>query len=851
MFYTYYKKRGNNILIRYKDKSGKTKSKVFPDYQPTLYIATNESSDIKSIYDDNLKPFHFDDIKSASAFLKDSILPVHGNSEFDNQFIIELCDGHIPEYNPSHIKVGIFDIEVDVPVGGEFPDATKAIYPINAITIYNSTQEKFFTYFLALDSNFKWDRKYISDDLNVELFVFYNEFDLLKSFVEHIKSEDYDILSGWNSETFDIPYIITRCNQILSTSYTKTLSPFKSISSRSFVNSFGKEEFSYSIDGISQLDYLDVYKKFTMTNRPNYKLDTIAEIELGIKKVSYSEHKSLSVLYRDDPSKFIDYNIQDVDIIRRLDNKLGMLNLIYSISYYSLSNYNDTLGTVRLWEKLIAKFLYNKGKAPLAKRSGNVGGDFEGAYVREPVVGKHEWLICYDLNSLYPHCEMQWDIGIDTLVKDVPDDLLKMVEGKSFDDLVNGDIDLSLLNSYDMTMTPNFQFYRKDKKSFMAEIKESLYNERKVYKKKMLDAKKSKESARDESEYKSFSNQVSINDCFQLGLKTLLNSGYGALGNDSFLYYNLANAEAVTSSGKLVNIWTSGRLEKFLQNILDTDEIMWVYSDTDSCYITLKEFVKTLKGNKSNDEICDIIDSFGKDIIEPQIVEYCNNLCEYMNCYEQKMVWAREVISDKAIWIAKKKYVMSVLDNEGVRYKSPNYKVVGLEAIKEGSYPRWARDLLLDCYKIALNQSNDDLIEFLSKARSVFDEMGVSDIAIPTAVNGLDKYSYDDGVFTSGSPKHVKGALAHNYLIDKHEIKNVEKIKNGNKILYVELKKPNRLGFDVISFDSHLPDFLIDIYDVEKCIDRDVVFQKSFLSPLDIFLNAIGWKQEKVVDLFG
>jgi len=424
MFYTYYYKQGNKILIRYKSNNDPvTKSKVVDFYKPTLYTVTEEETGLKNIYNQDVKAIEFDSMRDAKVFAEEyKELPeigICGNSDYANQFMIELFEGKTPDYNADLIRIGMTDIEVHATDG--FPDPYEAKYPINAITTYDSVTKVFTTLGLEYDGCGGWSKDNVDKkikDLKVKYIGFMDEESLLRAFLSYVQESRFDVLTGWHSEGFDVPYIVNRCNKVLGEAYTKKmLSPFNKIDEREVRANFGQMQTVYNFVGMPHLDYMQIYKKHTYTPRESYRLDFIGHAELGEEKLTYDDYGDLQDLYEKNYQLFIDYNIRDVDIIKRLDEKLGLMSLIYAMSYYSLCNFEDTMGTVKIWEKLVAKFLYSKNVVPPFRREKIIEErEFEGAYVKEPIKGFHDWVVSYDLNSLYPHIEQQWNIGPETHV---------------------------------------------------------------------------------------------------------------------------------------------------------------------------------------------------------------------------------------------------------------------------------------------------------------------------------------------------------------------------------------------------------------------------------------------------
>lgn len=552
MFYTYYAKHGNKINIRYKnDNDPQTKTKTVDFYKPTLYKSSVTQTDKTDINNNFVESIELDSMKEARSFGEEykqlDGFGLCGNSDYANQFIIELFDGKPPEYNADIIRGGFIDIEVhsanyamdykvkirsagttdieEISMGklysnietynnkyhiydevkgdwtesikescyikknnGGFPHAEHAKYEINAVTLYDTVEKRFFTLGLEYEGCGGWEHD--PDDpkfgnLKIDYFGFNSEKNLLRSLLNHIQERGYDLISGWNSEGFDVPYIVNRCYNILGEAYTKKmLSPFGKIQESETTNSFGQKQIVYSLVGLPHLDYMQVYKKHTYTPRESYRLDFIAHAELGENKLSYDEVGDLQELYRTNYKKFIYYNIHDVNILKRLDEKLGLLSLVYAMTYYTLCNYEETSGTVKIWEKLVAKFLYSKNKVPpFNKPKATEEREFVGGFVKQPVKGFNDWVITYDLRSLYPHIIQQWQIDGSKHVpyNELPGDVQNIVDNNTFDDLLKKKADLSPLKNHKLTMAANFECYSTDGISFMSEINRELYDQRKHF----------------------------------------------------------------------------------------------------------------------------------------------------------------------------------------------------------------------------------------------------------------------------------------------------------------------------------------------------------------------------------
>lgn len=417
------------------------------------------------------------------------------------------------------------------------------------------------------------------------------------------------------------------------------------------------------------------------------------------------------------------------------------------------------------------------------------------------------------------------------------------------DALVSRNVDLDALKIANVSIVPNGTLYRRDKRGFLPELMNKLYLERKAFKKKMLDAQQKKEDGED------VGNDIAKYNNFQMARKIQLNSAYGAIGNQYFRYYNLANAEAITLSGQLSIKWIANKLNIYFNRLLKTEDYDYVVAiDTDSSYIRLGNLIHKIFGDRRNTpeektKIVDFLDKIAKEKIEPYIDECYQELADYMNAYEQKMFMEREVIADKAIWTAKKRYALNVYDNEGVRYAEPKMKVMGLEIVKS-STPEVVRKKLKKSVELILNTDNDTVIDYIDEFRKHFNEQEPQDIAFPRGVNGLEKYRNGDG-YIKGTPIHVRGTLTFNRLIREHKLqKTVPQVQEGEKIKFIYLKEPNPLHENVISFQGGIP----KEFDLHKYVDYDKMFEKTFLEPLKTILDVINWKHEvtaSLEDFFG
>jgi DNA polymerase elongation subunit (family B) len=371
-----------------------------------------------------------------------------------------------------------------------------------------------------------------------------------------------------------------------------------------------------------------------------------------------------------------------------------------------------------------------------------------------------------------------------------------------------------------------------------------MFSKRKSYKKKMLELQQQYEKTPSNE----LENQISEYSSFQQNIKINLNSLYGALGNPGFRYYRLDNAVAVTSSGQTVIKWIEGKLNGYLNKLVGTTDKDYVLAmDTDSTFLYMGPFVNKVFKNKlpEKDKIVDFLDKACATKFQEFLDESFQELANYTNAYENTLYMKRETISDRGIWTAKKRYILNVWDNEGVRYEKPKIKIKGMEAV-QSSTPAICRQMLKDAVPILMTGTEDDMISYIQKCKSTFMSLTPEQVSFPKSANNLAVYSHVHDIYKKGTPLQVRGSLLYNYHIKRKKLDHkYPLIKEGEKIKYTYLKVPNPIREDVISYIQNFPREL----DLEKYVDYTTQFNKSFLAPLTRILNAIGWRTEKRVNL--
>ncbi|MBM3208601.1 MAG: DNA polymerase, partial [Chlamydiae bacterium] len=643
-----------------------------------------------------------------------------------------------------------------------------------------------------------------------------------------------DVITGWNIQLYDIPYICKRLNCVLGEKLMKRMSPWGLVTEGEVYIS-GRKHTSFEVGGVTLLDYLDLYKKFTYKAQESYRLDYIAEVELGQKKLDHSEFDTFKDFYTQGWQKFIEYNIVDVELVDRLEDKMKLIELALTMAYDAKVNYGDVFSQVRMWDTIIYNYLKKRNIVIPPKERSAKDEKYEGAYVKEPIPGIYDWVVSFDLNSLYPHLIMQYNISPETLVDERHPSV-------NVDKILNKDITFEMYKDY--AVCANGAMYRKDMRGFLPELMEKIYNERVIFKKKMLAA----EQEYEKKKTKELEKEISRCNNIQMARKIQLNSAYGAIGNQYFRYYKLANAEAITLSGQVSIQWIMNKMNSYLNKILKTGDFDYVIaSDTDSLYINMGPLVKNVFAGreKTTEGIVSFLDKVCQVEFEKYIESSYQELANYVNAYDQKMFMKRECIAERGIWTAKKRYILSVWDSEGVRYEDPKLKIKGIEAIKS-STPAPCRKMLKDSFNIMMSGSEDAMINYIEECREKFRSLPPEQIAFPRSASDVRKYHSSSDIYIKGTPIHVRGALLFNHYVKQKNLTNkYSLIANGEKIKFVYLKKPNIIQENIISFIQDFPKEL----GLDKYIDYELQFEKSFIEPLKAILDVIGWSVEKTVNL--
>ena len=824
-FYTNVQLIGNQFLVRGVENGRRYEHR--DEFFPTLFVKSKKDTKYRTLSGETVEEIHPGSVRDCREFYKkyDEVegFGIYGNDRYIYQYISEKYPQDEIKFDISKIKLITIDIETASENG--FPDVESCVEEILAITIQDYNTKKITTWGVKPFHN-KQD--------NVTYYHCPTEQELLSHFINYWMVDVPDVITGWNIQFYDIPYICKRLNRVLGEKLMKRFSPWGLVTENE-VTIKGRTQTTFDVGGVTQLDYLDLYKKFTYKAQESYRLDYIAEVELGQKKLDHSEFDTFKDFYTHGWQKYIEYNIVDVELVDRLEDKMKLIELALTMAYDAKVNYADVFYQVRMWDNIIYNYLKKRDIVIPPKNKSQKNEKYAGAYVKEPIPGKYDWVVSFDLNSLYPHLIMQYNISPETLLEE-------RHPTATVDRILDEEINFELYK--DNAVCANGAMFRKDVRGFLPELMEKMYGDRVIFKKRMLQAKQEYEK----TPTKALEKEIARCNNIQMAKKISLNSAYGAIGNQYFRYYKLANAEAITLSGQVSIRWIESKMNQYLNKLLSTtDEDYVIASDTDSIYLNLGPLVDKFFAAKSGDKVAvvGLLDKICEDKFEPYIEKCYQDLASYVSAYDQKMQMKRENIADRGIWTAKKRYILNVWDSEGVRYEDPKLKMMGIEAVKS-STPAPCRKMIKDALKLMMTGTEEDVIHYIDKCREDFKKLPPEQISFPRSVSDVVKYKSSSDIYSKGTPIHCRGALLFNHYIKLNKLDNkYSLIQNGEKIKFCYLKKPNIIHENIISFIQDFPTEL----GLDKYIDYDLQFEKSFVEPLKAILDAIGWNVEKTVNL--
>ena len=850
-----YSPQEQTIYLHTWDENGK-RITIPSTYEPYIYLETNNAPDAMSIFNTKLKKKRFRNQYDRSRYLKDNkVTRVFENFNVYQQFLIDAYwqENEKPDFTKHQLKVHFIDIETYSP--DAFPDPQDPNDTINIITIYDTITKKFYSWGL---------KPYTAKSSDVVYIACKTEEELLRKFVDFFSKDYPDILSGWNSEFFDVPYVINRVRKVLGEEAMQRLSPAGSLRSRTFMGKYGREQVKWHIEGLSCVDYLDIYKRFCQTLRESYKLDAIGEIELQERKIDYGD-QNLTELADGDWDTFVDYNIQDVNLLVRLEQKLQYIQLLRMIAYAGLTTFEGALGSLSVITGLCSIRARLKDKRiPTFVKDVKEGPKNEGAYVADPQKGFQEHIVSLDANSLYPNTMITLNLSPETKVGKIvnsteKDITIKHVNGQTF--TLNHDKFASFVKQEEIAISRAKILFTQKEKGIIPDTIDYYYSKRVEVKKQLTKAKKKLVTLKDDTqEYKDLQVEVDRLNIRQHTIKILMNTVYGYFGNKHSPLGDDDLANSITLTGQAVIKESNRILTDYIKTNtgLSDEELQEnspiIYNDTDSSYISIKHLVKAKKipvfdkdGNvapeyyKAVEEI--------EDHLNKEIIVWGKSSLGSKDC---RLVFKREAIADVGLFLAKKRYVLHTLDVEGIPGKK--FKYTGVEVVRT-TMPAPIKPYVKKIIETMLLTKDYTMTnKIFNETYEIFKSLPLEDIAFVMGVKGYEKYANRCSGFETvkGMPKHVKAAYYHNILLDRFGIeRKYEKMASGDKVRFFEVKKPNSFGLSVVGYKYYYPKEFQSVFE----IDYEKMFEKIIYSVIERFYEAVNWTVKKPgndvqIDLF-
>ena len=819
------KRGGNQVEVHLWDDVAGYQNFIFKNY---AYVRDG-GGQYRSIYGDKLKKVTYwteQDFKTGRVFESD--IPL------ETRILLDRYEGS-DEPSKDHREL-FFDIEVEVTDG--FPEPSKAQNKVTSIAMYTKHDGKYRVYVLGDGKD------NIKNDVDIRFYS--TESELLKEFLRYWIKVQPTMVTGWNTNGFDIPYLYNRLSKVLGEEFANALSPIQIVK-------YNPNKKMYRIAGVSSLDYMDLYRKFTYTQQSSYRLDHIGTIEVGLGKVEYEG--TLDDLYRDDIDKFIEYNLNDVEIVKALDQKFKLLDLARAVSHLGRIPYEEVYFSSRYIEGAMLVYLRSLGLVAPSKGA-NVTYDgsesrFSGAYVKSPNPGRYDWVFDLDLTSMYPSIIMSLNMSPETKIGKIngwdAEEFIKgsdkhySVEkgGKTIRTFTSGQLK-DFFNKNEISISSNGVLYDLKQKGVIPAILEKWFNERVEYRK----LAKKYETEGDQELHGYFNRR-------QLVQKILLNSLYGVLGLTVFRFYDIDNAEGTTTTGQKLIQFTEKVTNSYYNKILKTDEDYCIYTDTDSVFYSALPLVKNrfpnadVKDEKFMTE--QILD------IASEVQDYINKSYNYFSSKflniqgDHRFEIKQEMIAKAAFWVTKKRYGQWIINDGGTPCEKLDVK--GLDIVRS-SFPPAFRDFMTKVLKAILAKVPKEKIdEFILNFKNNLQNEELDKIALPTGVKGIKKYTDKSrGGFKSktmftpmkkGAPVHTKASVIYNDLLKHFKANNHEPISNGNKVRWVYLKE-NPLKIDGIAYKGYDdPKQIIDF--INQYVDRDKLFDKALNKKIQMFYDAMSW----------
>lgn len=823
-FYTSFDMEWDYLLLRYIEGDQRHSKRI--KLKPALYIPSALDSAEYHTYDGKpVMRVDFDSVKEARDFVKSyegaPNFKIYGSPLFHYVHIYE----HFRNQEVDLKKINILNYDIEVDTEGGFGNIQLADREINAITMKLFKSKDIFV--LGFEDYAPKEPellKMVEDGYRIHYKKCANEKELLRYFVEIWQRLDPDVVTGWNISMFDIPYIIKRIKYNFDEEFIKKLSPFGKIKQNT-INVFNKEVDMYDIVGVQRLDYMEVYKKFSSSVEESYSLNYLSQKLLNKTKLDYSEYGTLAKLYKNNHTKYMDYNILDVIRVEEIDDQVNYMDIAFEIAYETLTNYSDSFTTIRNWDTMTHNYLMDRKKVVPYSSDNRKERSIAGGFVKDPQVGKHKWVMSFDFKSLYPHLCMTYNISPDTYMG-----TFKPIFGEmSVQKLLEGQLDqyTQTFVEKDATITGCGTVFSRKKQGFIPAIMERLFEKRAEHQKEedkweILAAQGDKEA---EIKSNIFGNK-------SYAIKILLNSGFGALSNEFYRFFHDNLAESFTLSGQFSIRTVADTVNHKMNEMLGTTNVDYIIAiDTDSQYIRMDEVVERF----CNEDPVDYLEKFS-DTVQGWIQEGLDQLYQKTNVYQKKLFMSLEAIGP-AIWIAKKRYVMSLPSFKKIRYAPPKIKIMGIEAVRSTT-PLVARNWIKDGIPMVLSGSDEEIKKFIDKKWDEFVSLPFDDIAMPKGTNDLEKYADKNTIYGFKTPLHVRGALLFNDYVKKNGWDTeIDTIKTGDRVKVMYLKMPNPLMENVISIPEEIP---AQFKEFEKYVDYTKQFDKVFYDAFKRITDAAG-----------
>ena len=807
-------------------------------FQPLRGYHCNTESEWKDIYGRNLTTQRFDSMYAAAQWEKENkdLFDIYGSIQAPVEFITEFYHDVI---KPQKKSMNIYNLDIEVYTGGTsgFPKPHNKANYISAVTFQNMVTNQYYAFGL---------KDYTPKKDNVHYYKCKNELHLIDALLDFVNRQDIDVLTGWNIEAFDIPYIVNRITFLMGEEAARRLSPDRTVTKdKKTINK--REVEIFKIQGIIVWDYYNLYQKFTFDKKERYTLDYISQYEKVAAKIDYHAdgYESIADMYDNDFDLFMEYNIMDVECVYKLDQKMKFLDIAIQYTYMMKCDPDNIFGTVRPWDAMLYNELYYK-KILCSPNKTQAKSDFVGGYVREPERGMANWVTVYDIVSSYPNQIISSNLSPEMIVASsmidkypelvaIREHFTGSIEYIGDEKYLNIDACLDIealetitetLDKYDLCFTPNGQFFRKDRQGFIPEVVQRIFKERVAIKGEIKRAKEAHDK-----------DLVEYLESRSLILKICINSLYGCTGSEHFRYYDVRLATAVTWQGQLC---ARGVAEYVIKKF---PSLSWKYSDTDSIFLSLERAVEMKYGKDRPDieTIALFLLQLQEKRIDPVIDEYFVRLGKALNTHQMTVKMEHECLADMTIFIEKKKYAMKQVFKEGEWFLDKlKLKIKGIEIVRT-STPQCCRDVLKTALELIFTSTNAALIELVDEFKEKFYSLPFEDVAFPRGANFKD-YKLD----SKSLPIAVRAAMIYNRALkDTNVDEKYIPIGDGDKIKFAYIRKPSLFHSDVLGILDTMP----TEWEGKYTLDYKTQFEKAFMAPLAKIVKCINWQTTVVASL--